>query len=149
MDEQDQPPRYSDNGTASGDKPASDAPPPSLPPSPRGRRHHSSWLVAIILIVAGVALLVQNVSGSNVHLQNWWALFILIPAFGSFADAWRRYVGAGRRLSPEIARPLTMGLVFVAVTATFIFAPNHWEVVWPVFLIIIGLGLAFSWRRRA
>jgi len=38
----------------------------------------------------GVVLLVQNVSGKADFLHNWWALFILIPAIGSFAKRMER-----------------------------------------------------------
>jgi hypothetical protein len=126
-------------------------PPPAPPTTSTPERHHSSgwrggWLVAVVLIIVGVVLLVQNVSGKADFLHNWWALFILIPAVGSFANAWRDYVDAGRRFGPGVVRPLTIGLVLVAVTVIFLL--DAWDEAWPALLIIIGLGMVFSWRRR-
>jgi hypothetical protein len=86
--------------------------------------------VAVILIVVGVVFLVQNVSGTTHVLHNWWAFFILIPAIGSLAGAWRTYASAGRRFGSGVTRLL-----------------DAWDKAWPVFLIIIGLGMALSWRR--
>ena len=126
-------------------------PPPAPPTTSTPGRHHSSgwrggWLVAVVLIIVGIVLLVENVSGRSDLLHNWWALFILIPAIGSLAGAWREYVDAGRRFGPGVVRPLTIGLVLIA--ATVIFLLDAWGEAWPVLLIIIGLGMAFSWRRR-
>jgi hypothetical protein len=101
--------------------------------------------VAVILIVVGVVFLVQNVSGTTHVLHNWWAFFILIPAIGSLAGAWRTYASAGRRFGSGVTRQLTVGLALLAVTVILVL--DAWDKAWPVFLIIIGLGMALSWRR--
>ncbi len=169
MDEQVQPAGSPGEGAVPGEATGAEAPsaqalaehaftPPPLPPAPPttstpGRRRSSGWrggwLVAVVLIIVGVVLLVQNLGGTGANfIDNWWAFFILIPAIGSFANAWREYVDAGRRFGPGVVRPLAFGLILVVVTAIFVFNLD-WGSVWPVFLIIIGLGMAFSWRRRA
>ena len=48
---------------------------------------HTNWIWAVVLIVLGLVFLVQNLTGFT--LDNWWALFILIPAVAAFANAWR------------------------------------------------------------
>ena len=86
----------------------------------RARRGSNStaWVGGVILIVLGVILLLQSVRGF--YLENWWALFILIPAFGSFADAWNIYRQTGR-LTRRVRGALISGCVFSLVTAAFLF----------------------------
>ena len=52
-----------------------------------------SWAIGVIVIVLGVIFLAKNLgwTGPEWAFDNWWALFILIPAFGSLAGAWRAY----------------------------------------------------------
>ena len=94
-------------------------------------------LGSVFLLVLGVIFLLQNVRGF--YLNNWWALFILIPAVGSFADAWNRYRQDGR-LSKRVRGALVSGCVFLLITATFLYNWN-WGLVLPVLLIIWGLTL--------
>src|SRR5512137_1892101 len=62
----------------------------------RGSRSGGAWVMGAILIIIGIVFLLQNM---NVFiLNNWWALFILIPAVGAFGAAWRSYQDAGGRL---------------------------------------------------
>jgi cation transport ATPase len=109
----------------------------------RRARHGSSgtaWVGGVILIVLGVIFLLQSMRGF--YLNNWWALFILIPAFGSFADAWNIYRQTGR-LSKRVRGALISGFVFLLITATFLFNWN-WGVVFPVLLIIWGISLLLN-----
>ena len=48
----------------------------------------------VILIAMGVFLLLRIQFG--IDLQNWWALFILLPAAGALGGAWSMYQQAGR-----------------------------------------------------
>ncbi len=130
--------------------PPSTAPPPPPPPysSHRGR-HAGGWLIGVIVIIIGVVFLGQNLDwwpGWSLH--NWWALFILIPAFGSLAGAWRQYEANGRRFGGDVARPLLIGLLLVFVTLVFLLELD-WSYIWPIVLILVGVGLlAGRWRRR-
>ena len=99
-----------------------------------------AWIGGVVLIVLGVIFLLQNVRGF--YLNNWWALFILIPAFGSFADAWNIYRQTGK-LSRRVRGALVTGCVFLLVTATFLFNWN-WGLVLPVLLIIWGVTLLLN-----
>jgi hypothetical protein len=99
-----------------------------------------AWIGGIILIVLGVIFLLQNVRGF--YLDNWWALFILIPAFGSFADAWNIYRQTGR-LGRRVRGALISGCVFLLITATFLYNWN-WGVVLPVLLIIWGITILLN-----
>ena len=109
----------------------------------RHARHGSSgtaWVGGVVLIVLGVIFLLQNVRGFT--LNNWWALFILIPAFGSFADAWNIYRQTGR-LNRRVRGALISGCVLLLVTATFVFNWS-WGVVLPVLLIVWGVTLLLN-----
>ena len=69
-----------------------------------------------MLVLLGLILLGQNLN--LFAFQNWWALFILIPAIGSFGNAWSSYVSAGRRFDAAVGRSLMFGVLFVAITVT-------------------------------
>ena len=56
----------------------------------------SGLVLGGILILIGVIFLARNVTGWDLGNWNWWALFILIPALGSLANAWRIYQAQGR-----------------------------------------------------
>jgi hypothetical protein len=93
------------------------------------------------LIAVGLVLLAQNYLGYT--LRNWWAVFILIPAFRSFsgaADSLRR--GDNDEAFGEIVA----GLGFSALTAAFLFDLDIGRL-WPVAVIIIGIGLLLSRGR--
>jgi hypothetical protein len=102
---------------------------------------YGSWLPGIILILLGGIFLTQNYFGTT--LRNWWALFILIPAFSALTTAyalWRD--GRGQWATG----PLLAGLGFVALTAIFLLDVPIGQL-WPVFLIVAGLGLLLSRGR--
>jgi len=100
----------------------------------------SAWIAGVILIVVGLVVLVQNLNllGPNFRLNNVWALFILIPALGSLFQVWRDFQENGR-LTYRSRGPLVGGLVLLFVTAVFLLNLD-WGKVWPVFLILAGLG---------
>ncbi len=82
--------------------------------SPETRRHHHNdappWVLGGVLIVIGVFLLLRNITGQD--MGNWWALFILIPAIGSFAQAWRVYQATGQ-LNEGVIGPAVGGVVLL------------------------------------
>jgi hypothetical protein len=104
------------------------------------RRSNGAWVGGVILIVLGIIFLLQSVRGF--YLNNWWALFILIPAFGSFADAWNRYREAGR-LNRRVRNAFISGCVLLLITATFLLNWN-WGLVLPVLLIVWGVVILLN-----
>jgi hypothetical protein len=106
----------------------------------RRASNNTAWIGGIILIALGVIFLLQNVRG--VYLNNWWALFILIPALGSFADAWNAYRQQGR-MNRRVRGAFISGCVLSLVTATFLFN-WRWDVVLPVLLIVWGISLLLN-----
>lgn len=107
------------------------------------RRGDSSrgWIGGAVLILLGAYFLLQNFGIAQI--DNWWALFILIPAIGSFATAWSSYQRNGGRMNSSVRGSLVGGLILTLVTATFLFNLD-WALVVPGFLIIIGLSLLVS-----
>ena len=100
----------------------------------------TAWIGGVILILLGIIFLLQNVRGF--YLNNWWALFILIPAIGSFASAWDIYQHNGRLTGPARGA-LIAGCVLLLVTATFLFSLN-WGLVFPLLLVILGFVLLLN-----
>ena len=111
-------------------------------PTPRsGARLFSngSWIGGVVLIALGIIFLLQN-AGLNIPiLRNWWALFILFPAVTSLNRAWQAYQGNGRRFTSHVSGSLVGGLAMTLVAATFLFDIS-WSLIWPIFLILAGLG---------
>lgn len=109
-------------------------------------RSRSPWVAGLILIVLGIIFLLQNFGLQTIN--NWWALFILIPAIGSFASAWRMYQSNGGQMTGQVRGSLVGGLILTLVTAAFLFSLD-WKMIWPFFLIIIGIAaLAGGFLRQ-
>jgi hypothetical protein len=107
------------------------------------------WILGAILVLLGVGFLLQ--AYGRIAFNNWWALFILIPAVGSFAAAWRRYQAAGGRLTSGALGSLIGGLVLSAVAMGFLFNLDlglNWNLVWPLLLILGGLALLLQYATR-
>lgn len=95
-----------------------------------------SWVPGLVLIGIGAYFLLNNFT--DFRLNNWWALFILIPAFGSLGNFVRAYRQEGR-VNGEARGSLIGSLMLFFVASIFLFGWS-WASVWPVFLIIAGLG---------
>lgn len=110
-----------------------------------GERARTRRTVAgVVLILAGILLLGSMWGWFG--LRNWWALFIFIPAVVSFVSAWRSWRAQGS-LNREAAGSLTGGLVLSFVALMFLFAWD-WGLLWPIIIILIGVGILLGWRKR-
>jgi hypothetical protein len=105
------------------------------------RSHSRGWAGGVILISLGILLLMQNLAGF--HLNNWWALFILIPALGGLGAAWSNYQEAGGRLTRAVRSALFGALILFIVTAIFLFN-LEWFIFGPLLLILAGGGLLLN-----
>ena len=106
----------------------------------RGGGANMAWVPGLVLMAIGAIFLLNNFT--DFQLDNWWALFILIPAFGSLGNFWRVYRSHGR-MSSDARGSLIGALILFFVAAIFLFGWN-WGTVWPFFLIIAGLGALLS-----
>ena len=100
-----------------------------------------AWLIGAALIILGAIFMLQNVGA--MRIQNWWALFILLPAMGSFATAYGAYRNNGGRLNALARGSLIGGLVFTAIAAFFLLNLD-WVKLWPLLLILVGIGALAS-----
>lgn len=107
----------------------------------RSSRMGGSWIGGAILILLGVIFLLQN--QGIFYLQNWWALFILIPALGAFGNAWRAYQNAGGYLNGQARGSIITGVLFSMVSVIFLFNLN-WNLLGPVLIILAGVGILFN-----
>ena len=111
-----------------------------------GRSGGGAWLAGLILIALGVMFLLRNTGTFDIPLNNWWALFILLPAIGAFDSALRAYRSAGNQLTAGAGRSLLLGLVLTAVTTAFLFGIN-WSYFGPILIIVAGIGIIFNTLR--
>jgi hypothetical protein len=111
----------------------------TTPPRPTPS-NNSAWFAGIVLILVGVFFLVRTFTGFD--LDNWWALFILIPAFGSFSRAYSIYQTEGHMNSAARSAAIG-GLIFTLIAVAFLFGLNF-GYIWPLFLILGGLALLLN-----
>lgn len=116
---------------------------PSLPEA-RAEGARGGLVAGVILIILGIVFLGQVWGWFT--LDNWWALFIFIPAAFAFASARGAYRRRGG-FSREVAGSLTGGLVLSFVALMLLFDWD-WGLLWPVFLVLAGLGMLLGWRNH-
>ncbi len=99
----------------------------------------SAWF-GLALIIVGIIFLAQRVGGFA--FTNWWAVFILIPAFSAFGSAlsmWRRdekfHIGVWSTF---------YGGLFPLMVALMFFFDLDWGKYWPIFVILPGFGTLIS-----
>jgi len=100
------------------------------------RSDHGNWQwTGILFIILGVFLLLQN-SGYIGELDNWWALFIILPGIATLGGALKSWHEKGeitRKFIDRFASGVT--ILFVGC---ILMLEWPWSKVWPVFLIIYG-----------
>lgn len=94
---------------------------------------------AIALIALGVVFLLRQY-GVNIPLfENWWALFILIPAVGALWSGFSTYHRTGYWTNE--ARGAIGGGTMIALVGLILLFQFDWGKVWPLFLIVPGVLL--------
>lgn len=104
----------------------------------RASRSGGGWVIGVILISIGAFLMLQNFTSFT--LNNWWALFILIPALGAFGNAWRVYQANDGHLSAPVRSSFFGGVILTMISATFLLG-LRWDILGPALLILAGIGL--------
>ena len=106
-----------------------------------GDRNRGAWVGGVVLIILGIVFLLQETGAFS--LENWWALFILIPAVGAFGRARRHYQDAGGRITAGVRSALIGGLVLIVIAAAFLFNLN-WGLLGPVLILLVGVGMLIN-----
>jgi hypothetical protein len=106
------------------------------------RRGGGPWIIGIVMIVLGVVFMLQNMGQKIPFGDNWWAVFILIPALGAFGTAYNLYQRAGR-LDSAARASLFGGIMLTTVAAVFFFGLS-WLYIGPALIILAGLALLIN-----
>jgi len=99
------------------------------------RRAGNRLFFGMILVVIGLVFLLQQISGFS--LKNWWALFLLIPVFGSLSSAFFAYRSSGR--FNEGVRAGLGGALIVFVLAMIFLLDLDWARWWPLMILAPGV----------
>jgi len=118
------------------DTPSSNVPKPAAS-SPR---RNSAWF-GMILILAGIIIFAQQTGWLGPRF-NWWALFILIPAFGSLTGAFYAFQASGR-FNAAVRNSLGSALILFTLTFMFLLGLG-WSVYWPLMVIAPGLSVLLN-----
>jgi hypothetical protein len=105
------------------------------------RRANRRIIWGILLILLGAIFLLQRMGVISTGF-NWWAIFILVPAFGALSTAWFAWEHKGR-FNHAVSGSLGGGLVILAVAFIFLF-DLRWSIWWPLMLITPALAIIFS-----
>ncbi len=106
--------------------------------------NRNSWIAGLVLIILGLVFLFQNITG--VSFGNWWALFILMPALWAFWSAWGFYQQEGK-ITQRVANMVYGGMFPFLIAVLFLFSLD-WGRLWPLFLILAGVGVVFGLSSR-
>ena len=116
-----------------------------------GTNRPSNLWIGLVLIFAGAVVLLNQLDVLPFEL-NWWALFILFPAFGTLARAYNRYRSTNDLFEMGVMIPALVGL-FMLLLSVSLFAGDainlNLRVYWPIILIVLGLGLIIGRGRRS
>lgn len=100
-------------------------------------------IAAAAFIIAGIALVIANISG--MQLTNWWALFMIIP-IGFFAQYIYDDYQTNGRLTQHSTGSIIVIVCIVAGAAAFLFEAVTWGNIWPLGLVIAGIAMFFGNR---
>jgi len=118
--------------------------------SNNGNRGPSSSIWIGLIFIGGGAIVLLNQTGVLSFELNWWALFILFPAYGALNSAYNRYRSGNNLFETGVAVPALIGLFMIALSVNLLFGGSwnfNWSLFWPLILIIIGLGMIFGRSR--
>ncbi|MFZ1753218.1 MAG: hypothetical protein WBO46_25335 [Caldilineaceae bacterium] len=97
------------------------------------------WIGGATLIVVGLAFLARNALGWE-WTNRWWALFLLIPAITALSSAWVMSHSDEPHVR-QAAYGALFGGSFLLILAGALFFEIGWQLIWPFFLIGIGVSI--------
>ena len=99
----------------------------------------------LIMIAIGVIFLINQYT--SIRINNWWAIFILIPALFNWYKAYKIVQETGA-FTQGAVQTLLASLFPLFIAAIFFFDMD-WGKVWPVFIILGGItALGNDWGRQ-
>ncbi|KRE89537.1 hypothetical protein ASG87_04215 [Frateuria sp. Soil773] len=113
----------------------------------QARLHGYNVIPALVVIAIGLLFLLNNfdIRLPFLHLENWWAYFILIGAAAPVSTAVRRYRRVGG-IDAAVLHSLLAAAAIVIVALMFILQLS-WARWWPLFVIYGGLCMLVRDRR--
>lgn len=96
----------------------------------------NQWIWGGILILVGAALLIGNMT--SLRFDNWWAIIVLALGLRSVWRGWQWRKAAGR-WSSRARSTLIWGAIITLAGTIFLFGWS-WTTLWPLVIIIIGIG---------
>jgi len=110
----------------------------------------SSLWIGLIFIFGGAVVLLNQMDILSFEL-NWWALFILFPAFGALTGAYNRYRSTNDLFEMGVMIPALVGLFMLLLSVSLLLGKAinmNLRVYWPIILIVLGLGLIIGRSRK-
>ena len=116
-----------------------------------GINRPSNLWIGLVFIFGGTVVLLHQLDILPLEL-NWWALFILFPAFGTLARAYSRYRSTHDVFEMSVMIPALVGLFMLLLSVSLLAGDAidlNLRVYWPILLIVLGLGLIIGRGRRS
>ncbi|HET9905455.1 MAG TPA: DUF5668 domain-containing protein [Anaerolineales bacterium] len=114
-------------------------------------KSYSNIWVGLIFIFGGAVVLLNQMDILPFEL-NWWALFILFPAFGALTGAYNRYRSTNDLFEMGVMVPALVGLFMILLSVSLLLGnviDMNLRTYWPIILIVLGLGLILGRGRRS
>jgi drug/metabolite transporter (DMT)-like permease len=111
----------------------------------------SKLWIGLALIASGAIILINQMNILSFQL-NWWALFILFPAFGALSSAYNRYRSTNDLFEMSVMIPALVGMFMLLLLVSLLLSNAinmNLKVYWPIILIVLGLGLIIGRGRRS
>ncbi len=106
--------------------------------SPTSKRGRAAWFGGAVLIIVGLAFIIENLHLPFIEEGNWWAIFLLIPIVAILDDIYRITSTGTEGKAGAITSKLVGLLIIAAIMIIFLFGINL-GIYWPVLLIAAGL----------
>ena len=110
----------------------------------------SKLWIGLALIASGALILLNQMNILSFEF-NWWALFILFPAFGALNGAYNRYRFTNDLFEMGVMVPALVGMFMLLLSVSLLLGDAinmNLKVYWPIILIVLGIGLIIGHGRR-
>jgi hypothetical protein len=104
------------------------------------KHNRAAWFGGAVLIIVGLAFIVQNLNLPYIKESNWWAIFILIPIMAILDDIYRILSANADGKAGKIASKV-IGLFVLGAAMIIILFGINLGIYWPVLLIAAGVIL--------